>query len=90
LRISVSNAELAPEPLDLTIVTAAAFAVTTPRGDRVVWAAEITEQTATLLILEHAFAINDVNAAGRYQINIQLTVPDGVRRAGPTSLQVVE
>lgn len=90
LRIVVSNAALEPEPLDLSTVTAVSFLVVTPRGDRRVWAAAITAQSASALTTEHVFEINDVYAGGSYQIDLQLTTPDGIRRAGPTALQVIE
>jgi hypothetical protein len=84
----VTNAELETEPLDLLTVTAAAFEVTRQDGTRQTWAVDIAEQTEILLVLDHEFAITDVDQAGRYSIAIVLTVPAGIRRAGPTVLQV--
>ncbi len=90
LRIVVTNAALAAEPLDLSLVQSAELEIVTPRGDRVSWACEITNQTADSLTLEHAFLLNDVQLAGSYQIDVRLNLTAGVRRAGPTALQVIE
>lgn len=89
LRLNVENAEAASEPLDLTTVSAVSLSVTQPDGRRVTWAAEIESATEDLLVLEHEFAAVDVEQPGNYAIVILLTVPGGVRRAGPTSLPVV-
>lgn len=90
LRIEITNAALAPEPLDLTSVTAVSFLVVTPRGDRRAWTASIEAQTADQIDAVHVFYVNDVYAGGSYQIDVQLMTPSGIRRAGPTSLQVIE
>lgn len=89
LRVTVSNAGAASDPLDLTTVTAAELSVQRPDGQRVTWEATIASASATELVLEHVFDAIDVDARGQYRITIALTVPGGVRRAGPTVLQVV-
>jgi predicted RNA-binding protein with PUA domain len=55
-----------------------------------VWDATIESQTADQINALHVFGVNDVYAGGSYQIDVQLTVPAGIRRAGPTALQVIE
>lgn len=89
LEISVSNVGGAADPLDLSTVTEAEFAVTTPTGRRVTWATTIASQSAAALVLQHVFALADVDTPGPYRITVYMTVPGGVRRAGPTTLQVV-
>jgi hypothetical protein len=89
LRLRVENAEAASSPLDLTSVTAVTLEVTTSQGDRVQWDAEIETQTAELLVIKHVFDPQDVEFPGTYRIVITMAVPEGTRRAGPTSLLVV-
>lgn len=90
LRIEITNAELAPEPLDLSTVTGVTLLVITPRGDRRAWAATIESQSSAQINALHVFDLNDVYAGGSYQIDVQLATPAGIRRAGPTALQVIE
>lgn len=88
IEFSVTNAALAAEPLDLTGVTGVVVRVQRPDGRRVVWAADITVKTAVLLTLRHTFALDDVRLAGSYGISIDMTVAAGIRRAGPTVIEV--
>jgi hypothetical protein len=88
-RITVENAEIASEPLDLTTVTEAVMRVTKPSGEIVEWAATIEEQGATALVIEHVFDAFDVEQTGTYPVTVIMTVPGGTRRAGPTSLVVI-
>jgi hypothetical protein len=88
LKLTITNAQLASEPLDLSTVTAVSLQVTRPSGVVVTWSTTIDTQTSTSLVVLHTFAAPDVPTAGEYGILILLTVPTGVRRAGPSSLQV--
>jgi hypothetical protein len=90
LRIEIANADLEGAPLDLSTVSQVDFLVVKPSGERVIWATTITAQSTTALNADHSFALNDVLIAGFYQIDVRLTVPGGVRRAGPTTLEVRE
>jgi hypothetical protein len=88
LLVTITNAELASEPLDLSTVTAVTLRVTTPRGERT-WTTTIETQTATLLELEHLWDALDVEEPGIYRVYVDMAVPGGVRRAGPSSLTAV-
>lgn len=88
LRVTIENAALEPNPLDLTTVTACAITATRPDGRRETWSTLITTQVADQLIVERVWLLNDVFLAGRYHLDINLTIPGGVRRAGPTVLDV--
>lgn len=87
--VTIDNAELASSPLDLSTVTAVALDVRAP-SQRFVWALTITSQTSTRIVGYHDFAEGDVGEAGNYKIMAQMTVPGGVRRAGPSVLEVRE
>ncbi len=89
IELSVTNAELADEPLDLTTVSAVSLSVLRPDGQRVTWSVTTAEQTATLLRVVHVFDALDVELPGTYRIMVMMTVVTGVRRAGPTSLAVL-
>lgn len=88
LRVTVENAALEPNPLDLTLVTAVSITATRPDGRRENWAMTITDQATDSLVVERVWLINDVFAAGLYSIDVIMTVPAGIRRAGPTVLEV--
>ena len=88
LRITVQNAALEPSPLDLTLVTAVTIDVTRPDGRHETWLTTITGQDAASLVVEHIFAVNDVFASGTYHLDLNMSIPAGIRRAGPTVLQV--
>lgn len=89
LRVTVENAELAAEPLDLGAVTATTIAVTRPDGSRAEWLTDVVSQTAQKLVVEHVYEIDDVWLPGVYHLSIALEVPEGIRRAGPTVLNVI-
>lgn len=87
--MSIANAAADPEPLDLSTVTAVTVRVTRPVYPQpAVWVAIILTQTSTLIELEKVFELADVEAFGAYRIEFLLTVPGGVRRAGPVTLNV--
>lgn len=88
LRIRISNPAAASEPLDLTTVTAVVMKVRHTMSGEQTWAADILSQEANLLLLEHVWALGEVSYAGSYRIDLELTVPAGVRRAGPLYLPV--
>jgi hypothetical protein len=90
-QIAISNAELAAEPLDLTTVTAFALQVTNPKGEASAWSVDVVDAAAAdLVTLEHVFDADgaEVELPGNYSLLISMTVPSGVRRAGPTTLPV--
>lgn len=88
LRVTIANAALEPNPLDLTTVTGVSISATRPDGRHETWATAITTQAADSLIVERVWLINDIYAAGLYRVDVILTVPSGIRRAGPTVLEV--
>lgn len=89
LRIRISNPNAAAEPLDLSTVLAAVLKVRHWTSGEQVWAAEILSQSSNLLLLEHVWALGEVSYPGEYRIDLELIVPDGVRRSGPVFLQVI-
>ncbi len=89
VQITIANIESDPDPLDLTGVSAAVISVAKPSGQLPEeWSATIASQSASELVLEHVFDAADVEQPGAYLLTISLTVLDGVRRAGPVTLQV--
>lgn len=90
LRLEVTNPPLAAEPLDLNTVSAVRLAVVTPDGRSLDWdsthALETIESVLTLVVV-HEFAFVDIEQPGPYKLELLLTVPSGIRRAGPTVLQ---
>ncbi len=89
VEVTIANADLASAPLDLSTVTAVNLDVRTP-SQRFTWALTITAQSSTQIVGYHEFAAGDVGGAGDYKVIANLTVPGGVRRAGPTVLKVRE
>ncbi len=87
--LAIENAEAATEPLDLTTVTDVSLQVVTPSGARKTWDATIEDQEESLLVVSHIYDVNDIQIPGRYSIVAIMAVPGGVRRAGPTALEVV-
>jgi hypothetical protein len=88
VEFTIANPALASQPLDLTSVTAAMVRVLRPDGQHTTWAVDITAQSADALTLRHTFSLDDVYKAGCYQISVEMAVPAGVRRAGPTVIEV--
>ncbi len=88
IEFSIANPALASQPFDLTSVTAASVRVLRPDGRVATWAVDIVAQTAELLTLRHTFALDDVYLGGQYRVSVDMTVPAGVRRAGPTMIEV--
>jgi hypothetical protein len=86
--VSITNADLASEPLDLTTVSAATLHVQLPNGEHREWSVTIETQDEDLLELEHVWAADglDVEEPGPYRVYVDLTIPGGTGRAGPTSL----
>ncbi len=87
--LTIDNAALAADPLDLSDVTAVTLEVRTPT-QTLTWATTITDQSETELVVEHEFEAGDLGAAGTYRIVAIMDVPGGTRRAGPTALEVRE
>lgn len=72
--------------LDLTSVTAVSLAVNKPGmewNDETSWPVAIDTQTTTVLSVHHDFAVADVDTLGAYRVMIVMSVPTGIRRAGP-------
>lgn len=88
LRIRISNPTGSSEPLDLSTVSDVALKVRHPTSGEQTWTAEVLTQTADLLLLEHVWALGEVSYPGDYRIDLELTVPGGVRRAGPVIMPV--
>ncbi len=88
LRIRISNPTAEAEPLDCTTVTAAVLKARHWRSGEHVWSATILTAQTNLLLLEHVWALGEVSYPGDYRIDIELTVPPGVRRAGPVIMRV--
>lgn len=88
LRIRVSNPTAASEPLDLAQVSGVAGKVRHPVSGEQVWAFEILSQASNLLLLEHVWALGEATHTGTYRIDLELSVPEGIRRAGPVLVQV--
>jgi len=77
--------------LVMTTVTAVTFDVKQPDGTMVVWGGTIlVGATATLLRAQHVFSLPDTIQIGKYVLMAYLTVPGGVRRAGPTVFMVAD
>jgi hypothetical protein len=72
---------------DLTVVTGASIRVRRPDQTTATWACTIASQAAALLVLHHAFAVNDVPTQGRYRLAIDLTVPGGTVTCEPADLR---
>lgn len=89
VEVTIDNAALASTPLDLSTVTAVDLDVRTP-VQRFTWPLVVTSQSATQIVGTYDFQEGDLGAAGDYKIMALLTVPSGVRRAGPTVLKVRE
>jgi hypothetical protein len=89
VEVTITNAALASAPLDLSTVTAVNLAVRSP-VQSFTWALTVTSQSTTEIVGHYAFGEGDVGAAGDYDVTVLLTVPGGVRRAGPTVLRVRE
>ena len=89
VQITITNAALASAPLDLSTVTTITLDVDAP-SQSFSWAAQIMSQSATEIVCKHEFAEGETGEAGDYKIMVILTVPGGVRRAGPTVLKVRE
>lgn len=77
--------------VDLSTVTAATLALRDALGNAATWSATIVEQSAERLVLEHVFDVfgRETMRVGRYRAFAMLTVPAGVRRAGPFTVSVV-
>jgi hypothetical protein len=89
VEVTIDNADLASDPLDLSTVTAAVLDVRTP-SRAFAWPLTITTQTTDAIVGYYEFVAGDVGAAGDYKITVLLTVSGGTRRAGPTVLKVRE
>jgi hypothetical protein len=89
LTLRVEDAVGDSEPLDLSTVSAVRLEVRKPDGVTVVWPVDILQQEADHILVEHEYLVTDVWVPGTYQLRVFLTVPDGVRRAGPGMLQVL-
>ena len=89
VEVTIDNAELASSPLDLSTVTDVDLDVHAP-NQRFTWPLTVTTQSADVIVGYYEFAEGDVGGAGDYRITALLTVPGGVRRAGPTVLKVRE
>ena len=90
LRVTIDNAALEPNPLDLSLVTSASIEAVRPDGRRETWATQITAQSPTELVIERVWQINDIFAPGVYSLEVIMAVSGGVRRAGPTVLEVTQ
>lgn len=88
LRVRIENAQLEPEPLDLTLVTSVTLVAFAPDGRVENWAMVMVEQTTGHLVAERVWQISDIYTPGTYKIEVVLAVSGGVRRAGPTVLEV--
>lgn len=89
LRLRISNQSGASELLDLTDVTAVVLKVRHPALGDVVWDADILTQEANLLLLEHVWALGEASHVGEYLLSVDLIVPTGIRRTGPTPFAIV-
>lgn len=87
LTLPVENASFEDEPLDLTTVTGWSLLVGMPDGF-VTWSVTVDSVSADRAVLRHVFAQGDTDQIGTYKIMVLMTVPGGVRRAGPSTLQV--
>ena len=89
LTVNVSQGE---SGLDLSTVTSVSLSVRYPNTDLdVTWTASIVTQTATALSVRHTF--NNLTAGeavipGTYRVMVNLDVPSGTKRAGPTFFEV--
>jgi hypothetical protein len=90
VRLTVTNDLRDAEPFDFTTATAASIEVTDVRGVTRTWAAVMTQQSSSSVVVSHIFAADktDVPKAGSFELMVLFTVPDGVRRAGPCELNV--
>jgi hypothetical protein len=86
--VTITNPVGDPSPLDFTTVSAVRLLVRTPRAADVVWPVTVVSQTTSTLVVRHLFELQDVGLPGAYQVLAELTVPDGIRRAGPAVLSV--
>lgn len=75
---------------DLTVVTAASFAITDPNNAKRVWAATILSKTASVLVLSYVFASGDQDETGKWRAVARLSLPGGVRRTTPFEWSVDE
>jgi hypothetical protein len=89
LILTVANTAGDPEPLDFTTVTAVVLLVQRPNGARDTWAVTIQGQTSGLLTLERVWSLPDLETQGRYTVEVQMTVPSGIRRAGPLTIDAI-
>ena len=78
--------------LDLSTVSAVSFIVRDEAGIERTWTTTVTGQSVTQLTATHVFASDgtDVPDAAVYRVMPHLTVPGGIRRCVPFSLQVLE
>lgn len=79
LRISITNDDDDPEPLDFTTVSSALILVTRP-NDSVEWTTTIVSMTADTLLLEHVWSLGDLPLPGCYVFDVHMVVPSGIRR----------
>jgi hypothetical protein len=78
--------------LDLTSVSAVTLVVRDEQGTERSWTASVSGAAADQLTATHVFSSDgtDVPVAKVYRVMPQLTVPGGIRRCVPFSLQVLE
>lgn len=81
-------------PLDMKTVTAVVLRVRTATGSTTDWATTVvaSKTTSDTLVVKHVFdaAGQETARAGRYRVFPILTIPDGVRRANPFHLAIVD
>lgn len=76
--------------VDLSTVTDAGFSVRLPSGSETTWAGSMSNQAAATLRVTHTFDSGGTETAttGRYVVYAVLTIPSGIVRTEPLTLQV--
>jgi hypothetical protein len=89
-RLTIENSPSDPDPLDLSTVISVTMTATCQDLINSVWPVSVVAQSSNALTIEHVFDSYgaEIERTGIYRLNLELTVPTGVRRAGPTTLRV--